>query len=63
MEAEQGWAQVLQTVTSARGALSGEVGEIIELHIRQDVVDEANSTNKQRSAMEDLIKVVRAYVK
>jgi DNA-binding FrmR family transcriptional regulator len=60
---EVGCAEVLQTLTSARGALNGLVGELIEGHIRTHVVSPENSTAAQRDAVEELVQVVRAYVK
>lgn len=63
IEQEAGCALVLQTVTSARGALNGLVGELIEGHIRTHVADLAKSSAAQREAVEELVQVVRAYVK
>ncbi len=63
IEEEGGCAAVLQTVTSARGALNGLVGELLEGHIRSHVVDPVGSSGAQRQAVEDLVQVVRAYVK
>jgi DNA-binding FrmR family transcriptional regulator len=63
LEEELGCSTVLQTVTSARGALNGLVVELIEGHIRAHVVDEEHATPPQREAVEELVQVVRAYVK
>lgn len=63
LENEAGCAQILQTVTSARGALNGLVSELIEAHIRNHVVSPDNATPEQREALEELVQVVRAYVK
>ncbi|MBY0274147.1 metal/formaldehyde-sensitive transcriptional repressor [Candidatus Binatia bacterium] len=63
IEGEAGCAVVLQTVTSARGALNGLVGELIEGHIRTHVLDPVESSGAQRQAVEDLVQVVRAYVR
>jgi DNA-binding FrmR family transcriptional regulator len=63
LEGEAGCSQVLQTVSSVRGALNGLVGELIEEHIRTHVVDEKRSTGPQREAAEELVQIVRAYVK
>ena len=61
---EKGCHAVLQTVTAARGALNGLVAELIEDHIRFHVLDpeEKLPTSRSRSA-EELIEIVRAYVK
>jgi DNA-binding FrmR family transcriptional regulator len=63
LEGEAGCYEVLQTVTSARGALNGLVGELIEDHIRKHVVDGARAPAPQRVAAEELVQIVRAYVK
>ena len=63
LEGEVGCAAVLQTVTAARGALNGLVGELIEGHIRSHVVDADRIDAHQREAVEELVQVVRAYVK
>lgn len=56
--------EILQTVAAARGALNGLVAEIIEDHVRFHVLDpEATPTRKQADAAEELIEIVRAYVK
>ena len=63
LEEELGCVEVLQTVTSARGALNGLVGELIEGHIRAHVIDEEAAAAPQRQAAEELIQIVRSYVK
>ena len=55
---------VLQTVTACRGAMNGLMAEILEGHIRHHVLDpDGNATNEQKSAAEDVIKLVRTYLK
>ncbi|XXU07368.1 metal/formaldehyde-sensitive transcriptional repressor [Sorangium sp. So ce854] len=63
LEGEHGCAEVLQTVTSARGALNGLVSELIEDHIRTHVIDRDHATAPQREAVEELVQIVRAYVR
>jgi DNA-binding FrmR family transcriptional regulator len=63
LEAEAGCAEVLQTVTSARGALNGLVGELIEDHIRMHVIDPEGATAPQRGAAEELVQIIRSYLK
>jgi DNA-binding FrmR family transcriptional regulator len=61
---EKGCYEVLQTVTAARGALNGLVAELIEDHVRTHVLDPSERMPAARSrAAEELIDVVRAYVK
>ena len=61
---EKGCYEVLQTVTAARGALNGLVGELIEDHVRFHVLDPQEKVSATRArAAEELIDIVRAYVK
>ena len=61
---EKGCFEVLQTVAAARGALNGLVAEMVEDHVRFHVLDPETKPNaKQNRAAEELIDVVRAYVK
>lgn len=61
---ERGCYEVLQTVTAARGALNALVAELIEDHVRAHVLDPDEKLPASRSrAAEELIDVVRAYVK
>ena len=62
--AERGCFETLTTLAAARGALNGLVAEIVEDHVRHHVLDPAMRANsKQARAAEELIEVVRAYVK
>jgi DNA-binding FrmR family transcriptional regulator len=55
---------VLQTVAACRGALTGLMTEIIEGHIRDHILDPAEEpTAAQKRAAEELLEVVRAFVK
>ncbi len=63
LESEAGCSEVLQTVTSARGALNGLVSELIEDHIRTHVVDGQRAPAPQRKAAEELVQIVRSYLK
>jgi DNA-binding FrmR family transcriptional regulator len=61
---EKGCFEVLQTVTAARGALNGLVGEMVEDHVRFHVLDREDKLPAKRArAVEELIDVIRAYVK
>jgi DNA-binding FrmR family transcriptional regulator len=56
--------EVLQTVTAARGALNALVAELVEDHIRFHVLDpEAKVPAKRARAADELVDIVRAYVK
>lgn len=61
---EKGCFATLTTLAAARGALNGLVAQIVEDHVRHHVLDPAARANsKQSLAAEELIEVVRAYVK
>ena len=55
---------VLQLMAACRGALSGLMAEVMEGHIRFHVLAPGNGKNSpQLQAGEELIAVVRTYVK
>ncbi|MEO8550753.1 MAG: metal/formaldehyde-sensitive transcriptional repressor [Kofleriaceae bacterium] len=55
---------VLQTVAACRGALASLMTEIIEGHIREHILDPAQEpTAAQRRASEQLIEVLRSFIK
>jgi DNA-binding FrmR family transcriptional regulator len=56
--------KVLTTVAACRGALTALTAEILEDHIRFHVMDpDAKANSKRAVAAEELIDVVRAFVK
>jgi DNA-binding FrmR family transcriptional regulator len=57
-------ADVLQLVAACRGALNGLMAELIEGHIRFHLLDPDKGKNSpQGEAAEELVEVVRAYLK
>jgi DNA-binding FrmR family transcriptional regulator len=64
LESEQECAGVLQPMASCRGALNGLMAEVMEGHVRFHVLSPNNSTTSpQTRAAEELIAIVRAYLK
>ena len=64
LESEQECASVLQLMAACRGALNGLMAEVMEGHIRFHVLSPNNGKNPaQTEAAEELIDVVRAYLK
>ena len=63
LEQDIGCADVLQLITAARGAINGLMGEVIEDHIRMHLVDPTLQPLGVASAAEELIDVVRSYLK
>jgi DNA-binding FrmR family transcriptional regulator len=61
---EKGCYDVLHTVAAARGALNSLLAEMVEDHVRFHVLDpEEKVPAKRARAAEELIDIVRAYVK
>ena len=55
---------VLQTIAATRGALNGLMAQILEGHIREHVIDPGRkATPGQLAAADELVDVVRAYLK
>lgn len=63
LEAEVGCADVLQVITSVRGAVNGLMAEVIEDHIKCHVIAPSIAAKERAEAADDLIEVVRAYLK
>jgi DNA-binding FrmR family transcriptional regulator len=64
VEQEQDCYAILQTVAACRGAINGLTAEIIEGHIRFHVVDpDQQPTSDQSRAAQQLIDVIKAYLK
>jgi len=59
---EIGCTEVLQQITSCRGAMNGLLSVVLEDHIRTHLVDaEASHHGEEGDAREQLIDVVRSY--
>jgi DNA-binding FrmR family transcriptional regulator len=55
---------VLQQIAACRGAMNGLMAEVLEGHVRFHVVDpDRKPTSAQAKAAQELIDVVRAYLK
>ncbi len=64
LESEQECAGVLQLMAACRGALNGLMAEVMEGHVRFHVLSpESKKSSPQAQAAEELIEVVRAYLK
>jgi DNA-binding FrmR family transcriptional regulator len=62
LEAEASCAEVLRLIASAQGALNGLTLEVMENHLRAHVL-EAKAGEARRRAGEELIDVMRSYMK
>jgi DNA-binding FrmR family transcriptional regulator len=64
LDEEQECSAILQTLAACRGAINGLVGEVIEGHIRFHVVNpDDKPASPQAKATQQLIEVIRSYVK
>ena len=61
---ERDCSEILQTIAACRGAINALMAEIIEGHIRFHVVNRDRKPNAQQDeAIEELVDVVKAYLK
>jgi FrmR/RcnR family transcriptional regulator, repressor of frmRAB operon len=63
LEADEDCSDVLQLITAARGAMNGLMAELLEGHIRFHVLDPKKISSEQAMAADELIDVVRTYLK
>jgi DNA-binding FrmR family transcriptional regulator len=64
LEQEIGCGDIMQLIAAARGAINGLMAEVMEDHIRVHAIDPERQPNSERAqATEDLIDVVRSYLK
>jgi FrmR/RcnR family transcriptional regulator, repressor of frmRAB operon len=64
LEEERDCSTILLTIAACRGAINGLMAEIIEGHIRFHVVDpDHQPTSQKAKAAQELIDVVKAYLK
>lgn len=62
LETEAPCAEVLRQLASVRGAMNGLTAEIMEDHLREHVVA-VESEAERRQGGEEMIEVIRAYMK
>ena len=63
LDGEHECSSVLQLMAACRGALNGLMAEVLEGHIRFHVLDPKSGKTPQLQAAEELIDVVRSYLK
>ena len=64
LQDDQDCVTTLQTLVACHGALKSLMAEIIEDHVRSHVVDSKEKpTSQQSQAAEELIEVVKSYLK
>ena len=64
LEHEAGCEQVMHLIAGVRGAMAGLMAEVVEEHVRTHLVDDAKHPQAlNRAAAEQLLDVVRSYLK
>ncbi len=64
LDGEAGCGQVLHLIAGVRGAMAGLMAEVVEEHVRSHLVDPAAHPDAlQQDAVEQLLDVVRSYLK
>ncbi len=63
LESEAGCADVLHLLAGARGAMNGLMAEVIEDHVREHVAAGELSDAARAQGADQLLEVIRAYVK
>jgi DNA-binding FrmR family transcriptional regulator len=62
LDADQDCGDVLQLIAATRGAINGLMNEVIEGHIRFHVLS-PKATGAEREGADELIDIVRSYLK
>lgn len=63
LEADADCSDVLHQVASVHGALKGLMAAILEDHIREHVGGSSVAAKERHAAIEDLVDVIRSYMK
>jgi len=62
LEAGAACVEVLRQIASVRGAFNGLTAEVMEDHMREHILDAPNG-KERRLGGEEMIEVIRAYMK
>lgn len=63
LEGEAECGEVLRLIASARGAMNGLMAEVLEDHIRHHAFRGARAGSDDAQAADDMVDVVRSYLK
>jgi DNA-binding FrmR family transcriptional regulator len=64
LTSEQDCSDILRQITAARGAMNGLMAELLEDHVRFHVLDpKRKPTSGQAQAADELVDIVKAYLK
>lgn len=63
LQGESSCSDLLQRITAARGAINGLMAEVLEEHIREYLIPQANLPEETREdAGEELIEIIHSYL-
>lgn len=54
---------VLQQIAAMRGAVNGLMAGVLESHLREEFANVADATEGQRSSIDEVVSMVRTYLK
>ena len=63
LEAEAGCSDILHLLAASRGAMNGLMAEVIDDHVHEHVVAASLSEGERTRGAEELLDVIRAYMK
>jgi DNA-binding FrmR family transcriptional regulator len=63
LDAEDGCADILHLLAAARGGMNGLMAEVIEDHIREHVASPSLRDEERVKGADELVDVVRSYLK
>lgn len=64
LEDERDCSSILQLIAACRGAMNGLMAEVLEGHVRMHVLDpDAEPNSKRARAAQELLDVVKAYLR
>lgn len=63
LEAEAGCAEILHLLAASRGAMNGLMAEVIEDHVREHVAARDLTEAERGEGADELLEVIRAYLK
>ena len=56
-------APVLQQIAALRGAINGLMAGVLESHLKEEFTNLVDTTEAQRSSIDEVISLVRTYLK
>ncbi|MFC3394370.1 metal/formaldehyde-sensitive transcriptional repressor [Brenneria rubrifaciens] len=63
LEEETACLNILQQIAAVRGAVNGLMTEVLEGHIREHLMDESHSSQERSDDLEEIVAVIRSYLK